>query len=396
MSRLYLSPLPNADAQTSDEGIRAAIQSAGLIEEGGVDTQKIAVDDIDLTVEGQYRLGKLFARKLTDELESLSESAYEGVAYYAPDADNSGRNRGFYDVESVDVSPAHTISDGDSTFEYTIALKSKETRETAWRAVETAPETVSTGLATGSGGLVGIPATARKVKWFDIGDGREAATVQDTVSAEFGDVALYDPTGPSFTAPTLLYETDYGAQSPVDVRVWDDRGREKYFSVSAGGAWGDGTWGSGVWAGDAVTATQWTHVFHSAFEFDGRPIIDNGLLRVTFDESAGTIPTETWDDANSTWQSVSYDLGDYDLIDADLERLGPTQVDVFAEFEDTTDGSIVTAILSIQRGIDGVIVRDPENGDVPAALETELSPIASDQTTDPQPAQTLKSRGAVK
>ena len=393
MSRLYLSPLPNADAQTSDEGIRAAIQSAGLIEEGGVNTQKIAVDDIDLTIEGQYRLGKLFARKLTDELESLSESSYEGVAYYAPDADNSGRNKGFYDVESVDVSPAHTISDGDSTFEYTIALKSKETRETAWRAVETAPETINTGLATGSGGLVGIPATARKVKWFDIGSGREAATVQDTVSGEFGDVALYDPTEPSFTAPTLLYETDYGAQSPVDVRVWDDRNREKYFEVDSGATVATDTLVGTATVGGTVRAAQWTHVFHSAFEFDGRPVVDNGLIRVRFDESAGVIRPYLWD--GSAWQFTSLDHSEYALIDADIERFGPAQVDVFAEFEDS-GGAIETAILSIQRGNDGVIVRDPANGDVPTDLETMLAPVASNATTDPQPAQTLKSRGAVK
>jgi len=255
------------------------------------------------------------------------------------------------------------------------------------------PETINTGLATGSGGLVGIPASARKVKWFDIGSGREAATVQATVSAEFGDVALYDPTEPSFTAPTLLYETDYGAQSPVDVRVWDDRNREKYFELDSGATVSTETLVGDATVGGTVRATQWTHVFHSAFEFDGRPVVDNGLIRVRFDEPNGLVRPYRWD--GSAWTLEPLDHSTYTLIDADIERFGPSQVDVFAEFE-ASGGAIETAILSIQRGIDGIIVRDPANGDVPTDLETMLAPVASDATSDPQPTQMLKSRGAVK
>jgi hypothetical protein len=114
---------------------------------------------------------------------------------------------------------------------------------------------------------------------------------------------------------------------------------------------------------------------------------------VRFDEPNGIVRPYRWD--GSTWELEPLDHSEYALIDADIERLGPAQVDVFAEFEDS-GGAIETAILSIQRGINGVVVRDPENGDVPSDLETMLAPVASDVTTDPQPAQTLKSRGAVK
>jgi len=392
MARLYLIPLPDAQAQSSDEAIRAAIQSAGLIEEGGTATQKISVDDIDLTIEGQFRQGTRFAPKLADELESLGESAYEGLSVYDPNADDNGRNKGFYDLESVDVSPAHNTA--RSAFSYTVALKSKETKETAWRAVETNPETINTGLATGSGGLVGIPATAGKVRWFDTANGRENATVQETVDAEFGRVDLYDPTEPSFTSPTLLYEAGYGEQSPVDVRVWDDRDREKYFELDGDGATvSTSTLVGSATVGRTIQTNQWTHVFHSAFEYDGRPVIDNGLIRVRFDEPNGLVRPYRW--TGSTWELEPLDHSEYTLIDADIERLGPAQVDVFAEFEDS-GGTIETAILSVHRGIDGVIVRDAPNNDVPTDLETMLSPIASDQTSDPQPAQTLKSRGEVK
>jgi hypothetical protein len=382
MARLYIPPLPNADAQTTDEGVRAAIQSAGLIQEGGVATEKIATDNIDVTVDGQFRWGKLFNDKLARELESLSESAYSGVPLFDTERADLGRNKGYYELELVDVSPAHPKR--DEGFEYTAGLTFSGTQETHWRAVQTNEEAIQTGLATGSdGGSVGVPTSAGKVKWYDTATGKEPATPAATFTAEFGDVDVYDPTNATATDPTLLYEVAYEDESPVDVRVFDDRGKDKFYELTSNN--------------ESVSINQWTHVFHPAFEFEGRPVIENGLIRLIIDEVAGEIEYFEWDTSLNDWESITpLDFGTFTFIDADIERIGPAMTDIFCEFENDS-GGIEEAILSVQRGEPrGAVVRETDNGTLSSGLETELDPLASDQTTDVQPEQTLKSRDEVK
>ena len=395
-NRLYLVPLPDSQTTTVDEGVSAQIQQSGLLQEGGVAVEKIASDNIDLEVSGQWRFGETFSKKLADELESLGESGYSGLPFFDPDAADSGRNKGYYEVESVDVNPSHP-SDRD-VFEYTVGLTFTGTRETHWRAVQTNVEDIQTGLATGSGGLIGIPATAGKVRWFDEATGTEAATADSTVSAEFGDVALFDPADATADDPTLIYEVPFVDESPVDVRVFDDLGKDKYYR--SGGAERDyntGDYGIGIYGGYDIIANQWVHAFHPAFEFDGDPVVENGLLRLRFDETAGELEAFTLSGGTGgSYNSVTLDQSNFNLIDADIERIGPSRVDVFAEFEETADGTLETAVLSIQRGLDSVVVRDPENNDIPTDLETMLDPIASDQTTDATPGQTLEPRNEVK
>ena len=396
-NRLYLVPLPDAKAFTSDEGIRAQIQQAGLLQQGGTATEKIAAENIDLVVNGRYDYGATFSQKVADELESLGESEYSGLPYYAPTASDSGRNKGYYELRQVDVNPAHPNT--RDTFEYTAGLSFKGTTGDLWRAIKTNVETINTGLATGSDGLIGIPETARKVRWFDSGAGKESATVDSTVNAEFGDVDLFDPTEPTFDNPTLLYEVDFSDESPVDVRVFDDKGVDKYYR-SGGDAYDTGDYGIGPY-GTAIYANQWTHVFHSAFEFDGNAVVDNGLIRIVFNEDTQALEIEEFGVGGGSWEDISIDQTDYDLIDADLggigtSKIGPSAVDVYCEFEDTSTGAIEPLVMSIQRGLADVVIRETDNETIPTDLENMLDPIASNQTTDAQPTQTLKARSEVK
>jgi|GEM_PF-803990 len=407
-TQLYLVPLPDSQATTPPaQGVSSRVDVAGLLEEGGVATENIATERVDLRLRGHFRLGPTFSKKLADELDSLGESDYSGVALYDPDAATLGDRRGYYELSSVDVNPAHQTT--TDAFQYDVRLDKAGTRETHWRAVKTSLQYANTGLsATGSGtygggilggGILGsgritareldarvcVPAEASKVRWFDARQGSEVASVEETVAAEFGNVDRYDPTAASFDDPTLVYELPFDAEGSVDVRVWDDVGEPdaKYASFADG-------------SGGTVEITQWTHAFHTGFEFDGAPIVDNGLLRVRFDEPNGVIEAWTWDDGSSSWTSVSLAHGDYALFDADLETIGPARVQVFAEFEDTTTGDIHATVLSIQRGLERLVVRQPSNGTVPTDLEDVLAPIASDQHFDAAPSQRVLARSEVK
>lgn len=522
MTQLYQTALPAAQANTSDEGVRAQIQQSGLLQEGGTATEKIASENIDLVIEGEIELGATFAEKLATEIESIGESDYSGIPLYTIGASNGGRNAGYYEVEQVDVSPAHPVT-GES-YAYTVGLKSSETRQDKWTAIQTSSEDVQTGLATGSNSLIGLPATATKARWFSESSGKENATVSSTVSAEFGDVDLYDPTSTSITNPILLYELAYSDTGDVDVRVYDDKGVSKTYSVSSGGT--------------TVEASQWPHAYHTSYEFEGDPVVDNGLLRVRFDEPNSVVEAYEWDttlytaaDSTTDWGSgtnttlsltntntsdgtavradtddastdtgrsatynpsgtvdmsaadhirfwyytdnaggthslevtdgsgtttsvgfssdvvadsggfisvplsvVSADLtdvdsltwlfsgpsgedkyiivdsvrygtgwseltvnhGDYELIDADFERIGPSDVRVFTEWYDTVDDRLEQALLSVQRGLDRAIARYPPNTTQTSGLESVIDAFVGDYDTDNKPERGLEARSEVK
>lgn len=520
MSRVYIPVLPQPQATRTKAGIRAQIQQSGLLQQGGTATEKIAAENIDLVLNGQLRWGDTFSRKVARELESLSRSDYSGVPYYATRPSESTRDEGYYEVERVEINPAHPNT--EQAFEAVVALSDAGTKEEHWRSVTTfSDETINTGLATGSGGLISIPSTARKVKWFDTASGTESASSTTTVTGEFGDLKVYDPTQPSFDDPTLIYEVPYADERGVDVRVWDDLGLSKTTTIGGN------------------DFTRWVHAFHSAFEFDGRPVVDNGRMRLRFDEDAGVVELYEWDeyfhatvkaltdwssDTNATlsttttntydgdavrgdtddpnttggrsitfdksgttdmsaadfitfwyytdnaggthslaitdgsaatdtvafdaqvsadtgafievdlsnytndlstvdslefvfdgpsgedkfvvvdsirygdlaYNQVTVDMGDYELVDADFEEMGPSDVRAYCEFYHTVDDRFEQALLSVQRGLDRAIARYPPGTTQTAELETMLGDFVSDRSTDPKPEQGLTARSEVK
>lgn len=406
-TKLYLIALP--DAQTSGqnppgEGVTSRVQAQGLLQ-GGLATENIATEAVDLRVRGRFMFGE-FSKKLHRELKSLGESTYESVPFADDDNVDSDDQSGYYEVRDVNSTRANEAS--ALAYQYDIALDAAGTRNTHWRAVRTGIERVDTrfaGTHTASLGestyggtpyadategiespaYLGIATEATKVRWFDTAQGTESATIQETVNAEFGDVDLYDPAEPSFRDPTLIYELPFDREGPVDVRVWDDVGAPNSKQLD----YDDDQ-------NNTYSITQWVHAYHSGFEFEGQPILDNGLLRVRFDEGNGTLEAWEWNESGSSWDSISISMGDWTLFDADIERIGPADVQVFTEFENSTSGSVQAVVLSLQRGSERAIIREPDNGSIPTGLDAVLVPIASAQTGDYGPAQTTVPRQEVK
>jgi len=81
MSRLYLTPTPNATADSARDNVSSAIEQTGLIDIGGAATENIATENVDLRLRGRVQYGPRLNRKVATELESLAESRYTAVPF---------------------------------------------------------------------------------------------------------------------------------------------------------------------------------------------------------------------------------------------------------------------------------------------------------------------------
>jgi len=424
MSRLYLTPTPNATADRASDSVASAIEQAGLIDTSGVSTENIATENVDLSLRGRVQYGEALSGKLAAEMESLAESAYVAVPFVDDEASSSlSRKRGYYEVERADVTPAHPVT--QRLFEYDLGLTLRGTRADHRRAVKTEQQAVDSLVATQTDTLVGIPGLATNVEWFQLGEGTEPASVVDTVSSEFGPIDRYDITEPSFTSPTVLYELPLDAEGFTDVRVWDTRGRDKFADVEAaetvasgetltvasgetrtdtrlvvesGGTLDVQTGGTHVLSGsDSVTV--WAHAYHPGFDFEGEPVIDNGRLRVylgdapPYNDLLG-IGAEEWD--GNSWARVTFDNVGWAVQRFELVSISPAQVR-FRLFL-VGEGTSATVDGRLDRGAAGVLWTVPTNEPTPpqgavdlldriardsdTAVVPEQSVIAADQTRD--------------
>ena len=418
MVRLYTIDLPDADAGQPQDRIGSQVRQSGLIDGGGTATEQIATENVDLTLQGQWRYGKRFSKKAARELESLAAGGYESLPLFDVSSDELGRKTGYYEIESVDVSPAR--EDGEDVFEFTVGVSDAGTREEVWRAVRTTQETVDTLFDGSDVSYVAIPSEATKAQWYDSQEGTEKAKAVDTVESEFGSVDRYDPTDSTFDNPTLLYEFPFEREGRVDAKVWDDRNRAKFWTFESGG--------------DTVDVNQWSHVFNTSWEFDGSPVIDTGRLRIRFVEDPeeteannevltvqtgearvvesgttesffrasidgtlnvqGTLqltgeavgePTgleaEQWDTEKGDWQPIDLPQTGWSLLDIDLTAVGPAEVQAQLTF---TDGTFIVSVDGIfDRGDDSVLWTTPKNErfiDVLRVLSGQTFSVESGQT----------------
>ena len=395
MVRLYTIDLPDADAGQPQDRIGSQVRQSGLIDGGGTATEQIATENVDLTLQGQWRYGKRFAKKAARELESLAAGGYESLPLFDVSSDELGRKTGYYEIESVDVSPAR--EDGEDVFEFTVGVSDAGTREEVWRAVRTTQELVDTLFDGSDVSYVAIPSEATKAQWFDSQEGTEKANPVDTVGSEFGSVDRYDPNDSVFDNPTLLYELPFEREGRVDAKVWDDRNRAKFWTFEDNG--------------DTVDVNQWPHVFNTAWEFDGSPVIDTGRLRLriiedpddneanadvlnvqsgetvtiqsgeteTFSRAevngtldvqgtleltgddigdASGLVAEEWDSEVQEWQQIELPNTSWSVLDADLTVIGPSEVQVQLTW---TDGESNVAVDGVfDRGDNSVLWVSPE------------------------------------
>jgi len=377
MTRLGLTPLPTTTTDRARGQVGSAIAQSGLLEEGGTAVENVATENVDFRKQGRIQEGLTLSRKFADELNSLSESTFTALRLYDP-ADPGWRRRGYYEVESIDVTAAQ--EGRDDLYEYDARLTQAGTFEDHVRAVETNIESVDTSLATGFDAEIAIPAAATRPRWFSQADGPEPANALRTEASEYGDVAFYDPSLTSIDNPTLIYRLPFESDGPTDVRVYDDRDRAKFATTVNG---------------DDVNV--WTHAYHTGYQFDGDPVVDTGRLRLTLDTDTDSVVAETWDDGTSAWTDAGVTMGDYALSDYSFTRIGPANVRVRVTLTDTTTGDDSDVLVSLRRGRNDLLLRPAPNtgGTLPTAATSVFGPVASDQDTDPNPSQGIRARSDI-
>jgi len=163
MTRLYLTPLPEQTTDTASGQTGSQVQQAGLLDTGGTSVENIATENVDFRKQGRIQLGPTLSRKVADELDSLSESAYTSLPLFDPSGSSLGRKAGYYEVARADVTPAQEAR--DDVYQYDVQLTKAGTREDSRRAVSTNPEAIATNLATGSPAPIGVPAEASNPRW---------------------------------------------------------------------------------------------------------------------------------------------------------------------------------------------------------------------------------------
>jgi len=374
MTRLYSVYLPETQQPTSSGAQRQDIATNAFLDGSQADVRSVGSQAADISLTGFWAFGDALARKLARELEELSESSITAPPLFRPN--DPSADAGYVELRSVETEPAHgNIRD---VWRYNISADRAGTHETHFRAVRTSPAAVDTPLGSNTTAVIGIPAAARKRRWYDPDAGTQAAVTSSdivtTASAEFGDVDVLDVSGApiSGSRPVVVYELDFSTQARVDPVVWDTRGLPKFSADDE--------------------PTNWQHVFATSHEFEGDVVVENGLLRLTVDEQD---PSLTAEEYNGGWQSVSLGSSSWEIQDIDLTHISSTRIDAQLTFVDGTDLS--AADISLQRGLDGLLVITPAGQDtIPGGIQTLLDPIASDRSTDAQPTGDIIPRSEVR
>lgn len=381
--RLYTVAVPE-QAMTRGEVTRNRdVQSEGSVNSEPAATKPLSLraGGREITVEYKGHNARLMADML-DELASNNEGT-EIVPFFGVDGNTSDRTPedGYYALENTrdeKIDPRYVEAP-----RFTGTLRQIGTRNEVWRSIETKNVQVENDFGNDTTSFLAVPSDAEKVKWYDGESATEAATVSSTVSAEYGNVDRYDANASSYTDPTLLYEVPYTAEGPVDCKVWDTLGN-----------------GSKTATVNGETVLDWQKVFSPGHEYEGEMVVSNGLLRIYFDEDNGSMSVEEWDDANSTWSSVSLTASDWVPQDVDIFYLGESRLTARIEFVNTSDGSLFILNMNFRRGF-----RDPQwyipsalssTGPTPSGLQDKLDSIAHPSIIDTGEDQSVVTRSSVR
>lgn len=333
----------------------------GILNSDSPQVEGLSLEPGQQVIRGQFHDPDV-ADQMAAEFEELFEaSGYDKVAFFTDGG--ASTSDGYYELRNANVKPVNPRVDGFQEFDGIITFVG--TNQSYWRSVETNPSTVVNPFGSASTALVGAPAAATKVRWYDtITKQFDAAAVDSTATGEFADVDLYDAAASSLDSPTLIYEIDYNDEWPAGCLVWDTYGNASKTDV-------DGN-------------LQWQRVFRTDHGFAGLPYIENGVLRLVFDEANNTLSASRWDDTNSQYSSVSLGTSDWQLFDLNLRRIGDDRVTAQVEFEDSASpGTTYNLDMALPRGYDDALWYEPpnESSSTPSGLVTKLDPIAHDSDT---------------
>lgn len=391
--KLYRTPFPSHSLDDSSTSIQRRLSQLGLLEGGGA-VENIAGNPESITLNGQYHGDD--AELLTSELrELLNADGLEYVALYDPREDLP--ERGYYATESGSGGRFKPQTPEIGEFAGTLSLAG--TRQSEWRSIATTPTQVENdmGTAAGSTAYVGVHGAAKKVRWFDPGQGTEAAERVVRRQAEFGPVDIYDAQASSFDRPTLIFDLEYHKEGDTDVGLWDDYGRGAKYGYEGP------TISTDTLVGQATIGAEysrWQRVYDTGHSYRGVPIADNGLLRLFFDEASQHLAAAEYVHELDTWTPRALGDSSWQLYDFDVTRIGSAELAAQVEFVDYSQSPTAFFALDMRlhRGMHTALWSVPanESGSTPSGLQTKLDPVASSDIVDPQPHEGLVSRRDVR
>lgn len=376
---LYRQSVPK-DTQLQNRGSGSRqVQTAGSVAQGGGVTESVAVNPSGQQLEIGLR-GAGAARIIESYAELFDADGIEAVAFYG--VDQRTPMDGYYALEGVESEPVIRGSgDGGSVVG---RLRRKGTRKSHWRAVATNPYNgYSSSLNQDqTRARITVPSAATQVRWMNADGETEAASPFTSGNGtEQGDIDVYDARTSSFETDssnaTMIYDLPYMETGKVDAKVWDTRG------------FADKTDSDGV--------LQWQKVYRPDHVFEGACVLDTTRLRLYLDDDNQTISAEEWGPLAETWNSVSLGASDWVVYDVDITAINQCRVDAQVRFSNTDDNDAIQFYsydLVAHRGRNDIMFKDPpdEANVNPSNLDTLLSPIADEDSYDPQQVRTLVDR----
>lgn len=374
--RLYTVTVPeNALQQRSGQAQQRQelAKLTGLSGDGSV--TQVGSNPGEFDVEGQFR--GTDAEMMAAEVSELAGSdAISSVAFYDPDTDVAAA--GYYTVEQIQNRRFRPQRPEVASFQ--IRLAREGTRDSHLRYIRTNNRDVTHDFGSDATERINIPDTATKVRW--IAEDKSAttpATSVGTTAAEFGTIAQYDPTNApaAYDSAGIVYQLPYSDSGNVDAAVFDTRRLSEFVN------------------GDF----KWQQVFQSSHEFSGSVVLENGVVRLTIDESTNSLTAEEWDSGTSAWVSRSLGVtGGWQVIDVDVIDANPARVYAQLEFEDTDDSSRYSLDAFLHRGWPNVQFAVPASlsGPIPADLVTYLDPVASPRYVDARETKAILDREVVR
>lgn len=370
--KLYVCGISSAAQTRGESRARQQIAQSGILDSDIGSVEQIATEPSDQDLVLEFR--GAYAELMSDELDELANaSAIEEVPYFA--VGTSTPADGYYTISDARSGRSDPRADVLTSFDGTLSRKG--TRSSHRRELSTAPSQEDHPFGNDQTAYVGVPVTASKVRWYNTDThATDEPTLVETRSAELGDVEIYDAQAAPYDAPSLVYAIAYDDEGPVDVRVWDERGV-----------------GSKE---DADGVLQWQKCFVASHDFAGEAILDNGLVRLRFDEATPALSVERWDDVNSTWASQALGTSDWEFYDLDVREVGLASVHARVEFRDPVQSPTAYYTLNcwVKRGWNDPLWGEIDGeGGTPLGLVDLLDPVAATMVYEPGESKGLVDRG---
>jgi len=318
------------------------------------------------------RIAGAYADLMAGELRELTTAGFETVPVFTQSA--TAFENGYYAVKNSDVEEVEPGS--KRLYSWMLRLEKEGTRESHYRALATSPvDDLRNDFGNDTTAEIVVPASATDVHWYEAPSTTADAAVQRTVEGEFGTLEVYDAEATALSKPILLYDLPYGETGVGDCVLWDTYDRAKMQ--------------------DGVNS--WARAFSTGHEFNGAAMLDTRQLRLKFDTAGNALSAWRWDDANSTWASVSLGTSDWQLASLDVRAISPARVEARVGFENPTSGETYAFRMLADRGKDAVQWLQPanESDPAPSGLETLLGPVASSSLLDVQPTRGLQAKNEV-